>query len=516
MTQEGARDNIGYYGDYIKNKNSKGNGVDSVVWDAHQEPHIRDDFDSRKEGLYENRPLWQKISILALVCPLSLGSHYSAHMLSTLQTPLTEAFGITNTQFGMVQSAVLLMGTFLPLFGGIFLDRFGLGVGSMISSLLILVGEVIVLLSCYANHFWLLIAGRCIYGVGAGVIVTAQEAILAHWFKGNGLGLATGLQIAASRAMAWTAIVTTEPIEAATGWYGNTFWVSSGLCLLSCALNIVYLVVVRYGFKDSSLLSGSGVKRAQFTMSNIMRFPPTLWLLLFIMLSMDVVWDPFSGRLVNIIKELFGSSTQLSAWKASANYAIAMVLNPVMGLFFDVVGLRPPVYLVGVVCLTVSMGLMAFSSLEPMVALVFYSLSYSINPIAAISMFPMLYDMNMIATVLGISKCVGSIGGTLMNPIIGYVYDSTHSYHTVLNVLFVVACFITALTVIFNIMTYSRFPFLNLSLRACKRRFTSEDIERAQRCNRMVSIFCICLFLTLFVASWTVYFGITFIQKMHS
>jgi len=35
--------------------------------------------------------------------------------------------------------------------------------------------------------------------VGAGCIVTVQEAILAHWFHGRGLAIAVGLQISMSR-----------------------------------------------------------------------------------------------------------------------------------------------------------------------------------------------------------------------------------------------------------------------------------------------------------------------------
>jgi hypothetical protein len=39
----------------------------------------------------------------------------------------------------------------------------------------------------------------CVASVGAGCIVTVQEAILAHWFHGRGLAIAVGLQISMSR-----------------------------------------------------------------------------------------------------------------------------------------------------------------------------------------------------------------------------------------------------------------------------------------------------------------------------
>ena len=117
-----------------------------------------------------------------------------------------------------------------------------------------------------------MILGRAVFALGAGVIVTAQEAILSHWFRGKGLGIAIGLQIAVSRATGWTAIVSVKPISDATGWYGNAFWVSSGICLFSWILNVVYVMLVKYGLNRAPVEEQR--RRLRVSCRDILPIPP--------------------------------------------------------------------------------------------------------------------------------------------------------------------------------------------------------------------------------------------------
>jgi len=170
--------------------------------------------------IYENKP-W-KFKILALVCSclMVIGSHYAAQMLSSLKSELIEELGITNTQYGLLQSAVSLVNTISPFFGGIFIDAFGTGAGSILACSLILVGDIIVAASTHMASFPVMIVGRVVYGVGAGSIVTVQESILAYWFKGKGLPIALGIQIACARLSGFLAAGTVVPIAENLDFYG--------------------------------------------------------------------------------------------------------------------------------------------------------------------------------------------------------------------------------------------------------------------------------------------------------
>ena len=128
---------------------------------------------------------------------------------------------ISNAQYGLLQSAVSLVNTIIPFFGGLFIDAFGTGLGSIICSSLITLGSVIVAISTYPSSFSLMIVGRVVYGIGSGCIVTVQEAILAHWFSGKGLAITIGLQIGTSRLAGFLATGATASIAEKTGFYGN-------------------------------------------------------------------------------------------------------------------------------------------------------------------------------------------------------------------------------------------------------------------------------------------------------
>jgi MFS family permease len=136
------------------------------------------------------------------VCSLAhslAGSHYSAHVLGALKITLKKELDISNAQYGILQSAVSLVNTVLPILAGFFIDMFGTKAGSLVASSLILVGNTLVALSTHMKAFPVMVLGRGIYGIGAGSIVMVQETILAQWFHGQGYGTSIGFMLSFAR-----------------------------------------------------------------------------------------------------------------------------------------------------------------------------------------------------------------------------------------------------------------------------------------------------------------------------
>jgi len=52
----------------------------------------------------------------------------------------------------------------MPFFGGIFIDIFGTGIGSLVASSLIFGGDILVALSTEISSFPVMVVGRVIYG----------------------------------------------------------------------------------------------------------------------------------------------------------------------------------------------------------------------------------------------------------------------------------------------------------------------------------------------------------------
>ncbi|CAG8749974.1 4837_t:CDS:2, partial [Funneliformis mosseae] len=127
------------------------------------------------------------------------GNNYAAHTIDPLKSIIKKELDFSNSKYGVVQSSVSLINTFLPILGGIFLDTFGTLVGSILVTSLIAIGNILVALSTNLKSFPVMVIGRILYGIGSGNINIVQVTILSHWFKGKGLAIAVGIQIATSR-----------------------------------------------------------------------------------------------------------------------------------------------------------------------------------------------------------------------------------------------------------------------------------------------------------------------------
>ncbi len=107
-------------------------------------------------------------------------------------------FDISNSQYGAIQSSVSIVNTVLPLLGGIFIDIFGTIPGSIVTTILIAVGNILVALSTSSANLSMMIIGRVLYGIGSGTVVIVQETILSQWFKGRSLAAVIALMMTIS------------------------------------------------------------------------------------------------------------------------------------------------------------------------------------------------------------------------------------------------------------------------------------------------------------------------------
>ncbi|CAH1767964.1 1003_t:CDS:2, partial [Entrophospora sp. SA101] len=189
-----------------------------------RESHKTSSLNEKETYEEEERPLKYKIIALLCVLSLALGSHYAGHALDALKAVIKTELGISNSQYGVVQSSVTLVNTILPILGGVFIDIFGTLVGSVLATSLIAIGNILVALSTDLKSFAVMVIGRILYGLGSGPIVIVQVAILSNWFRGKGLAIAVGIQIAVSRLSSFLANLTVIPIAKVTGELVKIRW----------------------------------------------------------------------------------------------------------------------------------------------------------------------------------------------------------------------------------------------------------------------------------------------------
>lgn len=73
------------------------------------------------------------------------------------------------------------------------IDFVGVRAAILLFCLFLIIGQILFMLGGIYLEFWLLIAGRVIFGFGGETVIVAQSTIVSKWFANQDLAFALGL-----------------------------------------------------------------------------------------------------------------------------------------------------------------------------------------------------------------------------------------------------------------------------------------------------------------------------------
>lgn len=245
---------------------------------------------------------------------------------------------IDNTRYGVVSASVSIVNTIFPIAGGIFIDKFGSVWGTLGVSLCIITGSLLTALAGRFTSFPLMVAGRVIFGIGSGLIVTMQESLLSKWFRTQSLSIAIGIQLSVSQLASFLGTLAANPLAARTGNWVWPFWLSLILCGFSMIMNIVYALMVRH-LSGSKVITATKPRRS-FQFRSILKFPWLFWLIITIEFLYAAVWSSFQTISTELVQVHFGTTSVIAGYKASASVVVPIVATPILGVIMDLFGFR--------------------------------------------------------------------------------------------------------------------------------------------------------------------------------
>ncbi|CAG8462744.1 7327_t:CDS:2 [Acaulospora morrowiae] len=515
----------------------------SVEISEDQRPDLIHEYGSDNEinkdafgGEDGERPL--KYKIVALLCVLSLsginyskkliidshnyvliavGSHYAAHTLGALKTEIKRELGITNAQYGIIQSSVSLVNTILPILGGVFIDTFGTVAGSILATSLIATGNILVASSTLLVSFKVMVVGRIMYGIGSGTIVTIQTAILSHWFRGKGLAIAVGSQIAVARLSSFLANLTVIPIRRITGFYGWAFWFAAFLCLISFTINIIYVFIMRT--INEKLCEQEIMKLKQkrsFNSRNLLFLPAIYWILTLLEFVLGCSWTSFLHIHTELVKFRWKVSDEVAAYYSSVAQFLPIFVSPFLGYLLDRFGGRSYALIASTVFLGLSMYFLGFTLMfSPIIGMICFSVSLSLGPVSLLSSIPIILSLNYVGTGLGIIKSVSNIGATLYDIFVGILQDKDYSEYTLVMRLYLFTSLIAMMVSVWLLITSRRWYDGVLDMKEDERRNYFEEKRQSEECrqtfvqqrkpSKMNWLYIIC-FVGILVLSWVLFF----------
>eukprot|EP01135_Chromosphaera_perkinsii_P003816 Nk52_evm9s256 gene=Nk52_evmTU9s256 len=528
------------------------------------------------EYYFSKRPLIYQVLAVACVCMIAFGSHYTHHMLTSLKKVLKEEMQISNAEYGVVQSASSLVNTVLPLLGGLFIDRFGLGVSSLTAGTLVTLGQIVVSMAVSINSFPLMVVGRILYGFGSGTLVVSQEAMLSKWFRGRALAFSLALQVMMARLSSLLAVASAAPLMKATGSYTFPFHFSSLVCCVSLLMNAICFKILKSLKKaekkarkekkrkekmakeegcveetapltpednegmqssENEPLLGQKLKccskskkyelRESFTRSLgrfVVEEKPIFFATVLAGISFHACVISFLHISTNLIQTKFHTSASIAGLKAASGLILPVVIAPAVGMTYDRFGKRTFSLCLASLLMAACCYTLGFTYLTPFLGMALYSIGFSIGPLAYISSIPLVlvnYE-NSLGIAFGLSKCLMHVSVTLSDPIVGLLQDRSKddSYDHSVQFLLCVALvgFASALVVtIYDQCIGTGIMNANFDVRnelIFAKGMNLMNVKRNSKAIMLVNIAFICLFLCMFVSSW-VHFGMVFFKGIH-
>jgi MFS family permease len=185
-------------------------------------------------------PVEKRSLILRVFLPFVFG-YYIAYLFRTITAvmaaPLATELGLGADDLGLLTSVYFVTFAAAQIPIGILLDRYG---PRRVQSVLLLVAAVGSTLFAVSDHFWMLLLGRALIGLGVASAMTAGLKALVLWFPGDRVPLLNGLMVMLG---ALGAVTATLPADLLLDWIGwrELFGLLAGLTVASAV--VIYLIV---------------------------------------------------------------------------------------------------------------------------------------------------------------------------------------------------------------------------------------------------------------------------------
>lgn len=372
-----------------------------------------------------------RLIVLFFLCFLAFGSYYCFDNPGALQSQIENVMSVKAAQFSSLYSWYSWPNTVLCFAGGFLIDRvFGIRLGAFIFSFIIILGQVVFAMGAFVNRFWLMQFGRFIFGVGGESLAVAQNTYSVAWFKDKELNTVFGLQLSISR-LGSTANFMTMPFlyaavaklyPGATG-LGVALLIAASWCVMSMLCAVVLAILDRraqriMGREDA--MTGEVVK-----LTDVRYFPKTFWLLCFICVSYYVTIFPFIGLGTVFFQRKYQYSAVAANSVDSVPYLISAFASPVFGILVDLLGRNLIWVTVAVFGTLAAHGLLAFTFLNPWIAMVLMGLMYSLLACAFWPLVAMVIPERQLGTAYGIMQSVQNLGLAVIAMVSGMIVDSS-------------------------------------------------------------------------------------------
>jgi len=384
-----------------------------------------------------------RFTLLLFVASLSFGSYFAYDIVSSLAPTLVEQLNVQRGTVGAFFTFYHIAAILFVLFGGIFIDKLGTRKASLIFSILVLSGVIIVWTAKSVPIFFI---GRFVFGAGSEPLIVAQSAILARWFKNKELALSFGIALTVSRLGSLFAFNTGEVFARHFGSFRYALFVAVIACVISLGANIIYILMDRRGEKALKLRD-EGVEE-KIVFKDIKEFKPSFWYVTLLCVTFYSAIFPFTDLSADFFAEKWGIARVAEAGGGFFNQVFinflhifktapgissiiifaSMILAPFAGRLVDKYGKRATLMIIGSLIMIPSHALMGMTTIYPVIPMIALGASFVLVPAAMWPSIPLIVRKERVGTAFGLMTAIQNIGLGLFPFLNGFLRDITNTY----------------------------------------------------------------------------------------
>ncbi|KAF9066746.1 MFS general substrate transporter [Rhodocollybia butyracea] len=383
-------------------------------------------------------PLGWRTAILTLTCLSSFGNHWSNGLVVALKTTIVQELHINNSQFATLVACTNLVNTFLCIFIGLCIDKWGGPLFTAIMAIFHFSGSIVMAGSATnnLNSYPVLIVGKAIAAIGDGSLDNAQHRIFSTYFaRGGGFAFSIGAIWGIANLAQFAGQSTANIITANLGTYAWALWISTIIALFSviCAVSVYFLdkwLLVKYRVTDHTdgMTMKGHVKRGVFSLKAVKELPITFWIVILFSIFENAGVQSFVSISTQFAQQRLKKGAVIGGWVSSFYLLLPACLTPVLGVIIDVYGQRVSFLLVSSLMFLMSMLLLKFSHSIPsfVAAYVFYAFAQCVTPAPQVEIIrSIITDPQWFATAFAIKKSVVQASIVIITTAAGKLQDDS-------------------------------------------------------------------------------------------
>ena len=360
--------------------------------------------------------------VLVALSVALFGNYYVYDSIAPLADILRTQLGFTSAQIGTLNAIYSFPNIIMVLIGGIIVDRYGARLSTFVFASVCTLGAVITALS---PNFYVMAAGRLIFGLGAESMIVAITVIIGQWFIGRQLGFAFGVNLAIARAGSYSADMSTTWFKPFydMGWQ-PPLWIAVAFATLMIAGCAVYYVLDRRAADRFDLQLPKPPDRILW--SDLWRFDRSYWYIVGLCVTFYSVIFPFRSTFaIKYFQHAHGLSLQEAGSMNAYVFLAAIFATPAFGLLADRMGRRAALMALGSLLLFIVFPILAYTNLSLWLSTVLIGIAFSLVPAVLWPAVPYLVTPERLGTAYGLMTMLQNIGMMLANFGAGLLNDAS-------------------------------------------------------------------------------------------